>query len=138
MRKMITVLATALLAASLMTVQAEARGGGGGGGGGGVVSRSFGVGVSSGARARNVNASAALVALVPPAVVTVTSTFPDPAGEVATIDVGDSTLKAALDAPKRTAVAPLRFVPVIVTVVPPASGPSAGETAVTVGGGVAT
>jgi hypothetical protein len=34
MRQMISILATALLATSLLTVQAEARGGGGGGGGG--------------------------------------------------------------------------------------------------------
>ena len=35
--------------------------------------------------------------------------------------------------PNSTAVAPARFVPVIVTVVPPAVGPDVGLTAVTVG-----
>src|SRR5579872_1856835 len=38
-------------------------------------------------------------------------------------------------APKCTAVAPVRFVPVTVTDVPPALGPVVGLTAVTVGGG---
>ena len=41
-------------------------------------------------------------------------------------------LLAAL-APKSTVVAPLKFVPVIVTVAPPARGPTAGLTLVTVG-----
>ena len=36
-------------------------------------------------------------------------------------------------APNLTAVAPVRFVPVIVTLVPPAVGPALGLTAVTVG-----
>ena len=38
---------------------------------------------------------------------------------------------------KATEVAPVRSVPVIVTWVPPASGPAVGEMAVTVGGGEA-
>jgi hypothetical protein len=39
---------------------------------------------------------------------------------------------AAVD-PNLTALAPVRFVPVIVTLVPPPSGPAVGLTAVTVG-----
>ena len=37
--------------------------------------------------------------------------------------------------PKETAVAPVKFVPVILIVVPPAATPTFGETAVIVGGG---
>src|ERR1700733_2370043 len=56
------------------------------------------------------------------------------AGEVAVIVVALLTLKAvALVEPNCTAVAPVRFVPVIVTVVPPAAGPDVGLTPVTVG-----
>jgi hypothetical protein len=79
------------------------------------------------------------VALVPPGVVTVTSTVPGlPAGEVAVTVVAFTavTLVAAF-APKWTAVAPVRFVPVIVTVVPPPVGPEDGVMLVTVGAGVA-
>jgi hypothetical protein len=78
--------------------------------------------------------SAVEVAEVPFGVVTVTSTVPVPAGEVAVIDVGllTTTPVAAL-APKWTAVAPVNPVPVMVTVVPPAAGPDVGLTAVTVG-----
>ena len=80
--------------------------------------------------------SAALVALVPPAVVTVTSTVPAlPAGAVAVICVALFTVNdVAFVAPNFTAVAPERFVPAIVTLVPPASGPEVGEIPVTVGG----
>ena len=81
------------------------------------------------------NWSAADVADVPPAVVTVTSTVPLPAGDVAVIDVAELTVKlVALTAPNFTAVAPVRVVPVMVTNVPPAVGPDVGETDVTVGG----
>ena len=81
------------------------------------------------------NWSAADVADVPPAVVTVTSTVPVPAGDVAVIDVAELTVKlVALTAPNFTAVAPVRVVPVMVTNVPPAVGPDVGETDVTVGG----
>jgi hypothetical protein len=79
--------------------------------------------------------SAELVAEVPPGVVTVTSTTPaSPAGEVAVMLVSLATVNeiAALD-PKLTAVAPVYPVPVIVTAVPPATGPDAGATTVTVG-----
>src|ERR1700737_4266403 len=65
--------------------------------------------------ARYVNWSAALVALVPLGVVTVTSTVPEPAGAVAVICVLLSTLKLDADArPNATAVAPVRLEPVIV------------------------
>jgi hypothetical protein len=81
-----------------------------------------------------VNRSAADVADVPPGVVTVISTVPLPAGDVAVIDVAELTVKlVALAAPNFTAVAPVRLVPVMVTDVPPAVGPDVGETLVTVG-----
>ena len=77
------------------------------------------------------------VALVPPiGIVTVISTVPAlPAGAVAVIDVPLFTVNvvAAL-APNFTAVAPVKFVPVIATMVPPAVGPLVGLTKVTVGG----
>ena len=74
------------------------------------------------------------MALVPPGVVTVTSTVPVPAGEVAVIWVALTTLNnpAALP-PNLTAVAPEKLVPVMVTLVPPAGGPLFGVTLVTVG-----
>jgi hypothetical protein len=81
-----------------------------------------------------VNWSAADVALVPPGVVTVTSTVPAPAGEVAVICVALFTVNVVAPvAPNFTAVAPVKFVPVMVTLVPPAAGPLAGLTLVTVG-----
>ena len=72
---------------------------------------------------------------MPPGVVTVTSTVPAlPAGDTAVICVALFTVKlVAAVAPNFTAVAPLRFVPVIVTLVPPASGPALGEIPVIVG-----
>ena len=81
------------------------------------------------------NWSAAPVALVPPVVVTRTSTVPaDPAGAVAVICVALLTVKpVAAVPPKVTAVAPERLVPVMTTEVPPAVGPAVGETEVTVG-----
>jgi hypothetical protein len=67
-------------------------------------------------------------------VVTLTSTVPVPAGEVAVIDVPELTVKpVAAVAPKVTAVAPLKPVPDIVTVVPPVCGPAVGEIEVTAG-----
>ena len=84
-----------------------------------------------------VNSSTGEVALVPPGVVTVTSTVPAvPAGETAVIWVAEVTVK--LDAetvPNFTTVAPVNPVPVTVTVVPPATGPDAGVIPVTVGTG---
>src|SRR5207244_3957629 len=86
-----------------------------------------------------VKRSAALVALVPLGVVTVTSTvLPGvPAGAVAVIWVAvlPVRLVAGLLA-NLTAVAPARLVPVIVTVVPPGAGPDDGLTPVTAGAGL--
>jgi len=87
-----------------------------------------------------VKSSALLVALVPAAVVTVTSTVPaDPAGDSAVIDVAETTVKLfAATEPNLTALAPVKPVPVIVTFVEPASGPTSGATFVTVGAGTST
>jgi hypothetical protein len=82
-----------------------------------------------------VNWSATEVALVPPGVVTVTSTGPaEPAGLVALIEVAVLTVKvlAATD-PNFTKDTSVKLVPVIVTPVPPAAGPAFGTTDVTVG-----
>jgi hypothetical protein len=76
-----------------------------------------------------------VLADVPAEVVTVMSVVQaGSAGTTAEIDVAETTLKevAAVE-PKLTAVAPVKFVPVTVTVVPPAVGPEEGPTAVTVG-----
>jgi hypothetical protein len=67
-------------------------------------------------------------------VVTVTSTVPAlSAGEVAVMEPATSLVTLAMVVPNLTAVALLRLVPVIVTLVPPASGPALGLTPVTVG-----
>ena len=51
--------------------------------------------------------------------------------------VADSTLTpVALAEPNLTSLAAVRFVPVIVTAVPPAAGPLVGATFVTVGAGM--
>ncbi|KJS62749.1 hypothetical protein VM95_07185 [Streptomyces rubellomurinus] len=74
----------------------------------------------------------------PAGVVTVTSTFPAAfaAGAVAVIRVSLSTVNpVAGTEPKATAVAPVRWVPVRVTVAPPASGPWSGVSPVTTGAG---
>jgi hypothetical protein len=81
-----------------------------------------------------VNRSAELVPLVPPAVVTVTSTVPVPVGTVALIVAELSTTKLAVVAPNFTAEAPVKFVPETVTRLP--TGPDVAVTDVTVGGGV--
>ena len=73
------------------------------------------------------------VALVPKGVVTVISTRPEPAGEVAVIWVAELTVKVAEVPPKLTIVAPVNPVPVIMTEVPPAAGPLVGFLPVTVG-----
>jgi len=74
------------------------------------------------------------VAEVPPGDVTVTSTAPaEPAGEVVVMLVSLTTVKATALAPKLTAAAPVKPVPVMVTDVPPASGPADGDTRVTEG-----
>lgn len=82
-----------------------------------------------------VNWSDAPVALMPPPVVTVTSTTPvECTGEVAVIEVALTTVKpAAAVPPNITAVAPVKLVPAMVTAVPPAPGPEFGLTEVTVG-----
>jgi hypothetical protein len=81
-----------------------------------------------------------LAVLVPPGVVTVTSTVTRvPGGVVAVIVVALLTVNVAgLPDPKSTAVAPVKFVPVIVAEVPPVLCPEVGLTPVTVGGGGTT
>ena len=79
-----------------------------------------------------------LVALVavPPAVVIAMGPVVAPTGGVAVIWVAESTVKLALVPLNRTAVAPVKFLPVIVTTVP--TPPIVGEKPVMVGigGGV--
>ena len=78
--------------------------------------------------------SALEAAEVPPTVVTITSTTPAPAGSMAVICVDELTVKEVADAlPNCTAVAPVKLVPVMVTLVPPDAGPVFGLTPVTVG-----
>jgi hypothetical protein len=72
----------------------------------------------------------------PPGVATVTVTVPALAagGETAEIDFEESTVKLAAAAdPKLTEVVPERWLPVMVTVVPPLVGPSEGDTSLTAG-----
>jgi hypothetical protein len=72
--------------------------------------------------------------LVPPGFVTVMSTVPAlAAGEVAVIWVALLTVNNAAVDPNLTVVTPAKFVPVMVTVVPPAVGPAIGPTVETVG-----
>ena len=73
---------------------------------------------------------------VPSGVVTVIGPLPAPAGTVVLICVADTTVKVALVPLNPTAVAPPRFVPVIVTAVPAA--PLAGLKPVIVGAGPGT
>jgi len=75
----------------------------------------------------------ALVA-VPPGVVTEIVPAVTPAGTVAVMDVADTTVNVAAVPLKATAVAPVRFVPVIVTVAP--TGPDVGVNDAIVGAGV--
>ena len=91
--------------------------------------------VTVGADGRNVKS--VFAALVPPGVVTYTEVAPAlPAFTVAVIVVGLTTsISVATSLPMFTEVAPVKFVPVIVTEVPPVSGPVEGETLMTVGGG---
>ena len=84
------------------------------------------------------NLSAVLVVVVPPGVVMVMSRVPGGwAGEVAVIDVVELTVMlVAGPVPKATVVAPgTNPVPVMVTTVPPASGPPLGLVAMTIGTG---
>ena len=65
---------------------------------------------------------------------TLISTVPEPAGLVAVIEVALFTVYGVAGVPPNfTAVTPVKPVPVIVTLVPPPIGPTAGEMAVTVG-----
>jgi hypothetical protein len=84
-----------------------------------------------------VNWSAATTALVPAGVVTVMSTWPDPAGDMAVICAEEFTAKeVAATLPNETPVAPVNVLPVMTTDVPPPAGPLFGLTPVTAGGGV--
>jgi hypothetical protein len=81
-----------------------------------------------------VNWSAVLVVLVPPEVVTVRFTVPEPAGEVAVSEVIELSVTFVAAVPPKLTVAPVtKFVPVTVTVVPPAAGPEVGLRELTVG-----
>jgi hypothetical protein len=74
----------------------------------------------------------ALVA-VPPGVVTLTGPVVAPAGTIAWIAVSEATVKVAPTPLNATAVAPVKLVPLIVTLVP--TGPLVGAKLVIVGGG---
>ena len=82
-----------------------------------------------------VKSSAAVLALVPPAVVTSTLTTPEPLGLVAVQVVVELQFTAAAATPPRVTVVPptTKFVPVMVTTVPPPVGPLVGAMEVTVG-----
>jgi hypothetical protein len=82
-----------------------------------------------------VNAVIEEIPEVPPGEVTVTYVLPAiSAGEYATIDVGEFTVKlAAGDEPNMTDVVPVKPVPVTVTKVPPEVPPVLGEILVIVG-----
>jgi hypothetical protein len=81
-----------------------------------------------------VNLSVDPVSVVANCVVTVTSTVPLPGGAVAVIEVGPLTVNDVAGVPPNdTAVTPVNPVPVMITLVPPATGPLLGETLVTVG-----
>src|SRR5438270_516950 len=73
------------------------------------------------------------VAEVPPAVCTVTSTVPLPGGAIAVICVVEALVIVAAAVPNRTVGVPAKLLPLMVTAVPPATGPAAGPTAVTTG-----
>jgi hypothetical protein len=75
-----------------------------------------------------------MLVAVPPGVVTVIGPVVAPAGTVAVIRDGPLTLKSALAPLNRTAVAPLKFVPLTVTDVP--ALPLVGEKLVIVGAGL--
>src|SRR5271154_1008028 len=84
------------------------------------------------------NRSAGLVALVPPAPDTVTSTVPAPAGARTLICVGESTSTFATGTtsePNLTVEEAAKPVPVTVTSVARANGPSSGVTPLTLGAG---
>src|SRR6202040_3918108 len=68
---------------------------------------------------------------VPPGVVTLSGPVVAPAGTVAWIAVAELTVKVALTPLNATAVAPVKFVPLIVTLAP--TGPLVGAKLVIVG-----
>jgi hypothetical protein len=76
--------------------------------------------------------NALLLIAVPPAVVTLIGPVVTPAGTVARIAVAEVTVKLALTELKVTEVAPVKFVPLMVTLVP--TGPLVGAKLVIVGG----
>jgi hypothetical protein len=84
-----------------------------------------------------VNWSADTIAEVPEGVVTVISTVPGLAtpGEVTLIWVPETESMVAYVVPKVTDVVPIKLVPVMVTVSPPAVLPLFGETEVMIGAG---
>jgi len=71
---------------------------------------------------------------VPPAVVTLIGPVEAPLGTVAAIEVDEFTVKPALTPLNRTALAPVKLVPLMVTIVP--TPPLVGEKLVIVGGGM--
>ena len=82
------------------------------------------------------NRSAVPVVLVPPGVVTFTSTVPLPAGLTAVICVALTSVGLlAATFPNFTWMGVVKPVPVIVTFVPPLTGPAVGSIFVTVGTG---
>ena len=82
------------------------------------------------------NLSPVTTALVPLGVVTRISTLPVPAGEVAVRRVAELYMTLAAMVPNVTVDALVKPEPVMVTAVPPAAGPVAGEILYTVGAGV--
>ena len=75
--------------------------------------------------------------VLPPGVVTATDTELLPAGETAVIWVAVLTVKLVASVPPNvTEDAPVKFVPVMMTEVPPAAGPDVGARLVTVGAGM--
>jgi hypothetical protein len=75
-----------------------------------------------------------VAALVPPGVLTKTSTVPVPAGEVAVQELAVQLVTVAAAVPN-PAVPPDKLEPVIVTTVPPEVGPLVGLILVTFGAG---
>src|SRR5256885_10786787 len=76
--------------------------------------------------------NAALLVADPPGVVTLSRPVVAPAGTVAWIAVAELTVKLALTPLNATAVAPVKFVPLMVTLIP--TGPLVGAKLVIVGG----
>jgi hypothetical protein len=91
------------------------------------------IAVTTGAGGTKLNRE--LPTAVPPGVVTRTSTAPAACGGVtAVIEVRLVTVKlAAAVPPNVTAITPVKFLPAMMTLVPPAVGPLFGETEATVG-----